>query len=319
MTSLLVELAVPGPSSTEERDAILDSIMEKVHAANAVGSKQARLFREYIWFAKPSKPFVRTDKNTVKRRDTVIFYEKEIEQFYKSMEEDGNLAANIDVTSVATISKSIHDLLVDALPEAKEIGPDVDLFSAGVDSLLAFSISNSLRSAVGKHNVSEEKKLAVTSRFVYSHPTINALAEALYDLVHNKTSGAETAVDLQRKSMDRFRAKYTAGLGNGHTVILTGSTGSLGSYLLESLHQQQSVKKIYCLNRAKDGKAKQTAASESRGLTTDWPSQRVEFIQIDISKPNFGLAAEIYSTLLEQTTHIIREHLFLCIYEVLHN
>ncbi|KXG50671.1 Male sterility, NAD-binding [Penicillium griseofulvum] len=305
MTSLLVELAVPEPSSTEERDAILDSIMEKVHAANAVGSKQARLFREYIWFAKPGKPFVRTDKNTVKRRDTVIFYEKEIEQFYKSIEEDGNLATNIDVTSLATISKSIHDLLVDALPEAKEIGLDVDLFSVGVDSLLTFSISNSLRSAVGKHNVSKEKKLAVTSRFVYSHPTINALAEALYDLVHNKTRGAETAIDLQRKSVDRFRAKYTAGLRNGHTVILTGSTGSLGSYLLESLHQQQSVKKIYCLNRAEDGKAKQTAASESRGLTTDWPSQRVEFIQVDISKPNFGLAAEIYNTLLEQTTHII--------------
>ncbi|KAJ5430722.1 Male sterility NAD-binding [Penicillium cf. griseofulvum] len=305
MTSLLVELAVPEPSSTAEREAILDSIMEKVHAANAVGSKQARLFREYIWFAKPGKPFVRTDKNTVKRRDTVIFYEKEIEQFYKSMEEDGNLAANIDITSPATISKGIHDLLVDALPEFKEIGPDVDLFSAGVDSLLAFSISNSLRSAVGKHNVSEERKLAVTSRFVYSHPTINALTEAVYDLVHNKMSGTETAVDLQRKSVDRFRAKYTAGLGNGHTVILTGSTGSLGSYLLESLHQQHNVKTIYCLNRAEDGKAKQTAASESRGLTTDWPSQRVEFIQVDISKPNFGLAAEIYNTLLEQTTHII--------------
>ncbi|KAJ5654232.1 Male sterilityNAD-binding [Penicillium lividum] len=307
MTSLLVELAVPEPSSTAEHEAILDSIMEKVHAANVVGSKQARLFREYIWFTKPGKPFVRTDKNTVKRRDTVLSYEKEIEQFYKSMEEDGNLAADIDVTSIATISQSVRHILLSALPAAKEISPDVDLLTAGVDSLVAFSISNSLRSALGKHNVSEETKLAITSKFVYTHPSINALTQALYNLAHSKISDSvETSVDLQRKSVAKFRAKYTAGLGEGHTVILTGSTGSLGSYLLESLlHQYQRVKKIYCLNRTEDGNTKQTAASESRGLTTDWPSQRVEFMQVDMSKPKFGLAEETYHTLLEQTTHII--------------
>jgi hypothetical protein len=316
MTSLLVELVDPEPSSTVEREATLSSIMEKVHAANAIGSKQARLFREYIWFAKPDKPFVRTDKNTVKRRDTVIFYEKEIEQFYKSMEEDGNFSANVDIASLDTISESVRNLLVAALPAAKEIGPDVDLLTAGVDSLVAFSISNSLRSALGKHNVSEERKLAVTSRFVYTYPTINGLSNGLYNLIHNKTNGnGETSFSSQRKSVDIFRAKYTAGLGDSHTVILTGSTGSLGSYLLESLlHQQQSVEKIYCLNRAEDGKASQTAASESRGLTTEWPLHRVEFIQIDISKPKFGLADKIYNTLLEHTTHIIRERLSLILH-----
>ena len=85
MTSLLIELVVPDACSTVEREGTVDSIMEKVHTANTIGSKQARLFREYIWFAKPSKPFVRTDKNTVKRRDTVVLYEKEIEKFYKSV------------------------------------------------------------------------------------------------------------------------------------------------------------------------------------------------------------------------------------------
>jgi Phosphopantetheine attachment site. len=221
MTSLLVELVIPEPTSIVEREAILDSIMEKVHTANTVGSKQARLFREYIWFAKPGKPFVRTDKNTVKRRDTVVLYEEEIEQFYKSMEENGNLAANVDVASLATISKSVHHLLATALPETKEIGPDIDLLTVGVDSLVAFSISNSLRSALGKHNVSEERKLTLTPRFVYTHPTINALTKALYNLVYNNMScRAETSVDLQRNTMNRLRANYTAGLGewpHGHS------------------------------------------------------------------------------------------------------
>lgn len=110
----------------------------------------------------------------------------EIEQFYKSMEEDGNHAANMDVASLDIISKSVRHLFVAALPAAKEIGPDVNLLTAGVDSLVAFSISNSLRSALGKHNVSEERKLAIASRFVYTDPTINALSKALYNLVHGE-------------------------------------------------------------------------------------------------------------------------------------
>lgn len=140
------------------------------------------------------------------------------------MEEDGKLAANIDIASLATISESVHHLLTVA--------------AAGVDPLVAFSISNSLRSSLGKYNVSDERKLAVTPRFAYTHPTISALTKVLYNLVCNNMScSAETSVDLQRKTADRFRAKYTAGLGGGHTVILTGRTGSLGSYLLESLDQ----------------------------------------------------------------------------------
>ncbi|KAK2873399.1 putative secondary metabolism biosynthetic enzyme [Arthroderma sp. PD_2] len=307
MMSLLVELVDPEPTSAAEREALMASILETVHAANAIAPKHARVFQEYIWFTKPDKPFVRTDKNTVKRRDTVLFYEQEIKQFYKSMEEEGNLAANIDFSSPDTISQGIKHLIVAALPHAKDIGLDDDLLSAGVDSLVAFSISNSLRSAVGKNGVSEEKKLIVTAKFVYTYPTISALTAALYNLVHNVANGTSTPVDLQKKSMNCFRAKYTADLlCSGSTVILTGSTGSLGSYLLESLiRQTKSVKKIYCLNRAEDGRAKQTTISESRGLSIDWSPERVEFLQCDLSKPRFGLTVEAYNGLLEDTTHII--------------
>ncbi|EER29953.1 putative NRPS-like protein biosynthetic cluster [Coccidioides posadasii str. Silveira] len=319
MTTLLVELIDPEPSLTAEREALLDSIMETVHVANASGAREARIFRECIRFAKPDMPFVRTDKNTVKRRDTTILYEKDTEDFYKGLLENGNLAAHIDITSTTTISQGILHLLVTALPTVKEIGPDDDLFNAGVDSLVAFSVSNSLRSALGKHNVSEETRSACTAKFVYSHPTINSLTKAVYNLVHKIADTVDTSVDLQREIVAKFRDQYTADLpcatpkrkafdatADGCTVILTGSTGSLGSYLLESLVcQEQSVNKIYCLNRAEDGKAKQTAASMSRGLTTDWPPQRVEFLQVDVSKPRFGLGEETYNCLLEETTHII--------------
>ncbi|KAF7552325.1 hypothetical protein G7Z17_g4411 [Cylindrodendrum hubeiense] len=89
------------------------------------------------------------------------------------------------------------------------------------------------------------------------------------------------------------------------TVILTGSTGSLGSYLLDSLTSQWHVKKIYCLNRAEDGRTRQKDVSGTRGLDTDWDEHRVEFLHVDLSQPGFGLSQEKYIQLLREATHII--------------
>lgn len=91
------------------------------------------------------------------------------------------------------------------------------------------------------------------------------------------------------------------------TVILTGSTGSLGSYLLNSLMNQPHVRKIYCLNRSEDGQAKQKAISGSRGLATNWTDHWVEFLHVDLSRPGFGLSQRRYGQLLNEATHIIRE------------
>ncbi|KAH6957913.1 male sterility protein-domain-containing protein [Ilyonectria sp. MPI-CAGE-AT-0026] len=89
------------------------------------------------------------------------------------------------------------------------------------------------------------------------------------------------------------------------TVILTGSTGSLGSYLLDSLTNQWHVKKIYCLNRAEDGQARQKEVSVTRGLDADWDDHRVEFLHADLSQPGFGLRRKEYLGLLQEATHII--------------
>jgi thioester reductase-like protein len=104
--------------------------------------------------------------------------------------------------------------------------------------------------------------------------------------------------------MEDFNDPLASGFA---TVILTGSTGSIGSYVLDALLDQWHVRKIYCLNRAEDGEAAQTKASGSRGLDTDWIEPRIEFLRVDLSQPDFGLSPLKYDEMLERTTHIIRE------------
>ncbi|MCJ1399765.1 hypothetical protein MMC11_002968 [Xylographa trunciseda] len=76
------------------------------------------------------------------------------------------------------------------------------------------------------------------------------------------------------------------------TVILTGSTGSLGSYLLEALYHDQNVSHIIC----------QTAPKRSRSSLNP---HRVEFLIADLSKPLLGLEPMIYDRMLGNVTHII--------------
>ncbi|KAI9147529.1 Non-canonical non-ribosomal peptide synthetase FUB8 [Paramyrothecium foliicola] len=89
------------------------------------------------------------------------------------------------------------------------------------------------------------------------------------------------------------------------TVVLTGSTGSLGSYLLDSLLNQTNVGKVFCLNRAEDGRAKQAQANAARGLRTNLDDDRLCFYQVDLSQPYFGLTRSKYGEILLETTHII--------------
>lgn len=93
-------------------------------------------------------------------------------------------------------------------------------------------------------------------------------------------------------------------------VILTGSTGSLGSYLLDTLMTQARVSKIYCLNRSADARSKQAKSNQARGLLTDWSLKNVEFVHADLSLPLFGLDESIYSQMLQSVNYIIRQYIY---------
>ncbi|KAK4186651.1 hypothetical protein QBC35DRAFT_412198 [Podospora australis] len=88
------------------------------------------------------------------------------------------------------------------------------------------------------------------------------------------------------------------------TVILTGSTGSLGSYILDALNRDPNVSKIICLNRSDNAEERQLAIAGQRGLTVPSPS-RVDFFKADLSKAYLGLSEGVYNRLRRTVTHII--------------
>ncbi len=83
-------------------------------------------------------------------------------------------------------------------------------------------------------------------------------------------------------------------------IVLTGSTGSLGKHLLRQLLATPEVTKVYSLDRNIDASSKHTDT-----LASQEHKSRVEFLQVDYGKPDFGLPARKYKELSDSVDTII--------------
>jgi thioester reductase-like protein len=91
------------------------------------------------------------------------------------------------------------------------------------------------------------------------------------------------------------------------TVILTGSTGSLGTYILSGLLNDPKVAKVYCFNRAADAGTRQRQGFAEKGLDASSlkdPS-KVEFLYVSFGDKHFSLGDTMYSKLLDTVDLII--------------
>lgn len=109
----------------------------------------------------------------------------------------------------------------------------------------------------------------IPGSFVYHHPTIESLAGYILDIA--KGSSAQSlpgavVVDASTAKIDAMHAmlrKYGADFrkhvaspsrreeeeDGGEVVLVTGTTGWLGSLMLAEMLQDRNVKRVYALNR----------------------------------------------------------------------
>jgi hypothetical protein len=106
--------------------------------------------------------------------------------------------------------------------------------------------------AAGLQDVSRK----ITQDFVYVHPTIDGLAQAIGDLLKAPTSQSpsplETVLDLVRKHTEDMRSSRSVidqPFPASPTVLLTGSTGFLGGQILTQLLEHPNVAQVYVYNR----------------------------------------------------------------------
>lgn len=169
---LLIELKDPSQKTPE----LIESIWNTIQEANSMSRHKNQLLKDFVTFSEPDKPFIRTDKQTVKRQATLALYSDYIERFYSSRDEDLHEKYVVDLKSAESIQFCVHEILASSLPEVSTANTDTDLFNLGLDSLGVFAAVKSIRSATGLGG-------RIAPRHVYAAPTILGISETVSRLV----------------------------------------------------------------------------------------------------------------------------------------
>ncbi|KAM3414455.1 hypothetical protein BST61_g9620 [Cercospora zeina] len=184
-----------------------------------------------------------------------------------------------------------------------EVSLDTDLFDLGLDSLGALALVRAAKKLSARYKLEQ----VLTATDVYQLRNLRALAAKLKGKGQGQRPAAEQMQDLyEQLTADLpITARPAASMPREKVVLLTGSTGSLGSYLLHELLQDLDVGSVVCLGRSADAEARQHCSMAEKGLTTDFDVAKVRFLHGELSKPYLGLPLGVYRELLETVTHVV--------------
>ncbi|KAJ6473899.1 putative aminoadipate reductase, partial [Mycena sanguinolenta] len=290
-----------------------------IKEANAIAPAFSRIFKEMILFSSIDSPLPRAGKGTVLRTAALALYAQEINSIFQTAEEQTS-----PIDSISPPSKWELDVLepwlldvATALSNISPISPTVDLFKQGFDSLTAtifrLRIIRTLRSIERPAFVHAANTIELN--LVYSRPTIAELSTYLQDLV----AGTGPDVPDKHTQIEALITKYTAGLestaivasniGQPAVVLLTGSSGNLGSEILESLLKDQRVQTIYAFNRPSTARTlaeRHFDIFQERGLNTALlNSPKLIPIEGKTGERNLGLNESLYGEIQKSVTLII--------------
>ncbi|KAK1220933.1 hypothetical protein PQX77_016273 [Marasmius sp. AFHP31] len=268
---VLIEPLTTHMSLIELRNAV----WPQIDAANAIAPAFSRIYKEMIISTSEGRPLARTPKDTVIRKMSIKEYEGEIDDLYETIESNassGSGSGHIDPPSTWTppdVEQWIIDQAFDILPSSSHrLDPTTDLFDWGFDSLsatiLRLRLVGALRGSEGK----QSKVSKINQGTIYVYRSVRALADFVCSDSEDQSGGvddgAEGEVEEHIRKMEAMISKYSTGFDNNdqdiimsppssldtNNILLTGSTGSLGSRLLHDLLLPPSTQTIYVLNRS---------------------------------------------------------------------
>lgn len=292
--ALLIEAAkAAGPLTTAEQAALIERVWPSVNEANRVAPAHARVEKALILVTTPDRPLIRAGKGTIQRPASLSQYAADIDKLYTDVDmalNDEPAGVPLDLANKNTVALRIRDSLL-AVTGWPDIDDTVNFFDSGMDSLQALQVTRALRRCL------QLPSLALST--VYQNPTIPQLTSALLD-----KGEAPSDDDIMSPLLATYRGLIhqipvpkSSALDREESVdvLLTGSTGTIGTYLLRALLDRPGIGHIFCLNRGEHGGSDaQSSSFTTSGLKTDDLDDRVTFLQADLAHPLLGL---------DKTTH----------------
>lgn len=302
--ALLLEMSASGlkdgPLSTTEQAALIERVWPTVQEANQFTSAHAKIEKSMILVL--DGPLLRAGKGTIQRAASVQQYNTAIDNLYKQADltandEDAPAEAISSIQDTASVTRLVRSSVSDIL--GQNISDDTSLFEHGMDSLMALQILRHLRRGLHRDD------LGLST--IYANPTISQLITTI--TAHKGELGGSDDDTLMEPMLKTYQELIEQIPQPGPLptkdskrkaldVILTGSTGTVGTYFLRALLDQPGIGRVFCLNRSDNGgrSLQQQRLAEKR-LKADDLDERVTFLQTDLSLPRLGLDEETYKQL----------------------
>ncbi|KAG6871961.1 hypothetical protein C0995_014472 [Termitomyces sp. Mi166 len=256
-TGVLIELS-PGAGIDIHNGAQLalvrNELWPTIEEANNVAPAFSRIFKEMILFTSEEKPLPRAGKGSVMRKAALNLYASEISALYDNVE--ANITGNSRPSSwnIADVENWILGQAIE-LTSQESISIDTNFLSA---TILRLRITHAMRLSGDPLLMEASKHL--DQNLVYNTPTVKGLAAYV-----TSSPGVEQATKPSTgiDTVEELIAKYSASLGplsheslstplarnSDLVVLLTGSTGHLGSQILANLLKEDRIARIYAFNR----------------------------------------------------------------------
>lgn len=296
-------------------ESLVEELWTTIEKANREAPGQARIVKSLILFATPDKPFDRTAKGTIVRAMTAQKYSVDMEALYtrhmRIYEYDGEKLTR--ESSVSAITLHVQTCLHE-ISHSLNTSPKEDIYVHGLDSLKTLELVGMLKARI------DVAGSWLSPRLIYENPTIEKLASAIkLHLLsgHGATGNSSTSPIARNSLIASLTEAYTQNLAQSSdkqdlsstssrlTVVLTGSTGSLGSQLLRALLVNDSVEKVICLNRSADAEDRQQGLLKNAGTIGGYHTKSVDFIKFELQESDLGLSPAKYAELCEYTDVLI--------------
>ncbi|KAJ5698745.1 hypothetical protein N7462_000750 [Penicillium macrosclerotiorum] len=310
--SLIVEY---GKESLDpsERAAVIEKIWPSIEEANRVCPAHARIARTHILLTTPEKPMLRAGKGTIQRAGTVAIYAQELEALYADAdrlavqaegESDGPGRVE-DATKVSDFIKRCFKNITEW--DDDKIQAADNFFHLGLDSLQAITAARALKRGFDLPSF--------TTNLIYLHPSLSGLTKATLQLMQDDQTSQAAIKDAQLQERNNLLKEFQDQMNGprvnatshatSHTVLLTGSTGTLGAYILDALLKHPSVAHVHCLNRRVDSREIQLQKNRFYHLDTKLHPSQVTFWHVNLSQKGLGLSSDNLNLLQQSATVII--------------
>ncbi|KAB5587745.1 Acetyl-CoA synthetase [Ceratobasidium theobromae] len=301
-TGVLIELheaAAKSHFTKDERTTLIEQIWPYIEQANQASPIHSQLDKPTILFVDLAHPLPWTPKGTIPHLVAIKLYTQDIDRMYACLEKDLGV--------VDKLSKCIANIL------GRDIDVEGDLFQQGMDSLTVTILH---RTICGALHLSEDPHIQALSgkinqQMVFSRPTVWQLTELVIQKSIKENENGDLvaeAVEAINTMINKYISSLKYQMGGKECILLTRTTGALGSHLLAQLLASDQVEKVWAVNRktGNDNRNRQHASFQDKLLDTSLlSSHKLIFLDTDLEQPNLDLQQEMFDEIRSAATIII--------------